>query len=187
MPERDLLKIFISPLNRLGIRYMVTGAIASIIYGKPRLTHDLDLVIDMQPLDIEKFTETFPLSDFYCPPPEIIKIENSRPSGGHFNLIHHATGFKADIYPMGDSKLHRWALNKRKEILAGGETIWLAPVEYVILRKLEYFHEGGSEKHVKDIDGILELSGDQIDFKVLMDKLENKGLLKVWNMHFRNR
>jgi len=41
MPERDLLKIFISRFNQLGIRYMVTGAVASITYGKPHLTHDL--------------------------------------------------------------------------------------------------------------------------------------------------
>ncbi len=186
MPELDLLKIFISRFNQLRIRYMVTGAMASIIYGKPRLTHDLDLVIDLEPFNIGSFTEVFPLSEFYCPPPEIIKIEISRPSGGHFNLIHHTTGFKADIYPMGNSKLHQWALNKRKEIRFEGESIWIAPIEYVILRKLEYYHEGGSEKHLNDIGGILELSGDQIDFRVLMEKIDNKGLLKEWNTHFRN-
>jgi hypothetical protein len=46
MPDHDLIKIFITRINSLGVRYMVTGAVASIIYGEPRLTHDLDLVID---------------------------------------------------------------------------------------------------------------------------------------------
>lgn len=185
MPELDLLKIFISRFNQLGIRYVVTGAMASIIYGKPRLTHDLDLVIDLESVDVGTFTEAFPLQEFYCAPPEIIKIEISRPSGGHFNLIHHATGFKADIYPVGNSSLHQWALDKRKEIIFQGESVWVAPVEYVILRKLEYYREGRSEKHLQDIAGILELSGDQIDFKFLMEQIDNKGLLKVWATHFR--
>jgi len=54
------------------------------------------------------------------------------------------------------------------------------------LRKLEYYREGRSEKHLQDNAGILELSGDQIDFKVLMEQIDNKGLLKEWATHFRS-
>jgi hypothetical protein len=42
MPEPKLYQIFVSNFNRLGIRYMVTGAVASIVYGEPRLTNDID-------------------------------------------------------------------------------------------------------------------------------------------------
>jgi hypothetical protein len=44
MQEHDLFRIFISRLNSLEVRYIITGAVASTIYGEPRLTHDLDLV-----------------------------------------------------------------------------------------------------------------------------------------------
>ena len=47
MPEPKLYQIFIGNFNRLGIRYMVTGAAASIVYGEPRLTNDIDVVIDL--------------------------------------------------------------------------------------------------------------------------------------------
>jgi hypothetical protein len=47
MPEHDLFQVFISRLNTIDIRYMVTGAVASIIYGEPRLTHDIDLVVEL--------------------------------------------------------------------------------------------------------------------------------------------
>jgi hypothetical protein len=77
---------------------MITGAVASIIYGEPRLTNDIDLVINMKPDDVETFADAFPIEDFYCPPPEVIKLEIGRSQRGHFNLIHHETGFKADIY-----------------------------------------------------------------------------------------
>lgn len=182
MPKHDLLKIFISRFNRLTFRYMVTGAVASIIYGKPRLTNDLDLVVDLNFSDVDRFVKMFPLTKYYCPPPEIIRIEITRSSGGHFNLIHHATGFKADIYPCGNSELHRWAFSNRKSILFEKETVWVAPIEYVILRKLEYYREGGSEKHLNDISGILEISLEKIDMNLLQSKISAMGLIKEWKL-----
>jgi hypothetical protein len=56
---------------------------------------------------------------------------------GHFNIIHHETGFKADFYVTGKDELHHRALQNRRQIKMEGDTIWFAPPEYVILRKLE--------------------------------------------------
>jgi len=54
MPEPNLFKIFTVRLNKMGIRYMVTGAVAAIIYGEPRLTHDIDLVIELKMDEVKK-------------------------------------------------------------------------------------------------------------------------------------
>lgn len=180
MPEPNLFKIFTARLNRIGIRYMVTGAVAAIIYGEPRLTHDIDLVIELRVNEIKKMVEAFSSEEFYCPPNEAIKVEIRRPSRGHFNIIHRETGFKADCYLIGDDKLHHWGISKRKELDIEGEPVWVAPVEYVIVRKLEYFREGGSEKHLKDIASILAISPDQIDFDQLEGKIDAYGLEKEW-------
>ena len=59
---------------------------------------------------------------------------------------------------MGDDKLHLWGISKRKELDIEGEPVWVASPEYVIVRKLEYFREGRSEKHLKDIASILAVS-----------------------------
>ena len=53
MLEPDLFHIFVKRLNCLGIRYMITGSVASMIYGEPRLTHDIDFVIEIQKDQIE--------------------------------------------------------------------------------------------------------------------------------------
>jgi hypothetical protein len=180
MPDHDLIKIFITRINSLGVRYMVTGAVASIIYGEPRLTHDLDLVIELHSEDVDRFATAFPIEEFYCPPSEVIQIEIARQQRGHFNLIHHHTGFKADIYPSGQDKLHQWALKNRDIVDFEGEDLWLAPIEYVILRKLQYYREGRSKKHLRDISGILEISSSQIDFKTLKDKIKKMGLEEEW-------
>ncbi len=180
MPEPNLFNIFVSRLNRLGIRYMVTGAVAGIIYGEPRVTHDIDLVMELSDENAEKIVEAFPAEEFYCPPIEIIKLEIRRPLRGHFNLVHHETGFKADIYLIGEDELHHWAMSNRKRFDIEGEAIWLAPPEYVILRKLEYYREGGSVKHLRDIVSMVEVSSDQISFDKLGEKIQSYGLLQEW-------
>ena len=145
MPEPELFLLFVRPLNRAGIRYVVSGSVAAIFYGEPRLTHDVDLVVFLNPDDIQKLVEVFPATEFYLPPPETMRAEVAREQHGHFNLIHHDTGFKADLYPTGRDKLNAWALRGKHPVEFEGETIMLAPPEYVIVRKLEYYREGQSE------------------------------------------
>jgi hypothetical protein len=181
MLEAKLYQIFVGNFNRLGIRYMVTGAAASIVYGEPRLTNDIDVVIDFTPAEVEPFLNSFPLEQFYCPPSEVILVEIARSQRGHFNLIHHETGFKADIYTVGRDKLNHWGLNNRKLINLEGDELWLAPAEYVILRKLEYYREGQSEKHLRDIAGILSISLDQINFDELNEKIKQLMLEEEWS------
>ena len=76
--------------------------------------------------------------------------------------------------------MNHWGLNRRKQIKVEGDELWLASIEYVILRKLEYYQKGGSEKHLRDIAGILSVSSDQIDFKVLDTKIKELLLEKEW-------
>ena len=180
MPPPSFPHIFVSPLNKIGLPYVITGAVASIVYGEPRLTNDLDLVVMMRNEDVKKFVEAFPAAEFYCPPVEVLTIEIRRPYRGHFNLIHHEMGTKADIYLAGEDELHRWALSKKRQFALEKEKVWVAPPEYIIIRKLEYFREGGSEKHLKDIAGMLELSSNEIDFKQLEEFIQRYKLEKEW-------
>jgi hypothetical protein len=177
---RSLVDTFVSRLEKLGIPYAVTGAVASIIYGEPRLTNDVDLIMRIKIEDVERFVQAFPSAEFYCPPPEVLKIEIRRPHRGHFNLIHHETGTKADIYLAGEDELHRWALSKKRQFALEKKKVWVAPPEYIIIRKLEYFREGGSEKHLRDIAGMVELSSDQIDYKEIEEFIHRYGLEKEW-------
>lgn len=68
MQPLDPIWLFIEKLEEAGFKYFVTGSIASIVYGEPRLTHDIDLVLRLETEDIAKLEVSFPLSDFYCPP-----------------------------------------------------------------------------------------------------------------------
>lgn len=180
MREPDLFLVFLEPLNRAAISYMVTGSVAAMVYGEPRLTHDVDLVVELDARRIGGFVALFPAEEFYCPLEAVIRAEVLRETRGHFNLIHHATGFKADIYPVGRDPLHHWAMGRRHAVEIEQRQVWLAPPEYVILRKLQYHQEGGSDKHLRDIRSILEMSSRMIDRAELEARVSQLGLSEVW-------
>jgi len=181
MQELESFLIFIRKFNSLNIPYMTTGSVAGIVYGEPRLTHDIDIVLKISGDHASQICKAFPSEEFYCPPEEVIKTESSRESRGNFNIIHHETGFKADIYLIGKDPLHLWAFGKRRKIEINGEVVFFAPPEYVIIRKLEYYKEGGAQKHIQDIKGILSISKDIIDMKELNAKISSLGLESLWS------
>jgi hypothetical protein len=176
----DLFMVFIQGLQQAGIPYVVTGSVAVIVYGDPRMTHDIDLVVELHRSQIAALINAFPEEQFYCPPVEVITTESARSARGHFNIIHHETGFKADIYPVGNDALLAWAIKHARTFDLGGLTLQVAPPEYVIVKKLEFYREGKSAKHLSDIAGMLAASADLIDFKLLKEKLEQYGLKREW-------
>lgn len=158
--------------------WMAVGSIASNAYGEFRTTNDVDLIVIIPPTQAAPFANAFPLADFYCPPPDVIKLEAARPERGHFNLIHHETAFKADIYVAKQDSLQNWAIQHRRELLVANVPVWIAPPEYVIIGKLEFFREGGSEKHLRDIRGML--AATDIDRGFLEKEIAERNLMDVW-------
>lgn len=182
MHQIDFFLVFTIPLDTAGVKYMVSGSVASMVYGEPRLTNDIDIVLHLDAKQVSEFGALFPPDGFYCPPREVLLIEAKRQRRGHFNIIHHATGNKADIYLSGDDALHRWGLgNVRIVKTPEGRTLKIAPPEYVILRKLEYYKEGESEKHKTDIRGMLDLSGGILDRTFLEEWINRLGVRREWD------
>jgi hypothetical protein len=176
----DLFTLFTSRLEAAGIEAVVTGSVAAMLYGDPRLTHDIDLVVVLDERSIRALVRAFPDEEFYCAPAEVILVEARRPQRGHFNIIHHETGFKADVYIAGQDPLHRWALANRRRMKLGDAMIDVAPPEYVIVRKLQFYREGHSAKHVTDIRGMLRQQGDRVDRGEIESRVAQLGLQPEW-------
>jgi len=181
MPEADLIELFVAPLERIGIRYLVTGSVAATLYGEPRATHDIDLIAILRATDAARLAEAFPARAFYLPPAEVIATEAAREGHGHFNVIHSETGLKADVFLAGRDPLHEWAFQHARDYPIGAMRVRVAPPEYVILRKLEFYREGGSEKHLRDIRSMLGLSSELLDRDALMDWIRRLGLESQWS------
>ena len=109
-------------------------------------------------------------------------VEIAREQKGHFNLIHHATAFKADFYPTGRDEMNAWAFRSKRTVEFEGESVSLASPEYVIVRKLEYYSEGRAEKHIRDIRAIINVSGEQLDYVLMKEWVQRKGLEAEWTL-----
>jgi len=182
MLEPDLIELFVAPLERLEFRYLLTDSVAAMLYGEPRVTHDVDPVIFMRVEDIKKFLEAYPSPPFYIPPPEVVLVEIARKQNGQFNFIHMASGLKADFHPVSGDELHAWAFRNFRGYAIGDITIKIAPPEYVIVRKLEYFREGGSEKHLRDIKAMLNVSGGTINREELDFWIQRRSVVDQWKL-----
>jgi hypothetical protein len=180
MPSPEPFRIFTRKLENLGLRYMVSGSVAAIFYGEPRLTNDVDIILVLTANDAMRIAEAFPAEEFYCPPTEVIAMELAREQRGHFNLIHHETGFKADIYLVRKDPLHLWALARTVVIDLDGDKIRFAPPEYVIIRKLEFFREGRSAKHLRDIARMLDSMEPDWSRSTLLKLVKEHGVANEW-------
>ncbi|MDO8540165.1 MAG: hypothetical protein Q7S40_06940 [Opitutaceae bacterium] len=178
--EPDLYTVFVHPLHQAGVRYMIVGSVASMHYGEPRFTMDVDLVVHLDEPEIATITATFPEADYYVPPAAAMAEEIRRSARGHFNLIHLPTGLKADFYPSRNHPYWEWSWAHRRCDIVEGHSACFAPPEYVILSKLEFYREGGSEKHLRDIRSMLAVSGDEIDRALLERAVAEFGLTDQW-------
>lgn len=182
MAAPELIERFILPLESLGLRYMVTGAVAAMSYGEPRLTNDVDVVLELGPDDAPRVAAAFARdADLYVPPVEIIAAAAGQGAGGAFNVIHPGHALKADFFVAGDA-LAAWGLDHRRREPMGDQDagVWVAPPEYVIVRKLEYFRSGASAKHLEDIRSMLAFGGEALDLPVIERHVARLGLRVEW-------
>jgi hypothetical protein len=143
------------------------------------VTNDLDVVLTLDDAARALLLAAFPEEEFYVPPQSVIQAEQARTQRGHFNLIHHESGYKADVYLTGADALHAWAQPQRRRVRWSDEVeIAVAPPEYVVLRKLEYFREGRSSKHPTDIRAIRDITG--VDETAMRPWLDRMGLGALW-------
>ena len=179
MELAELLAHVTRSLDQLKIPYLVTGSMATIAYGEPRLTNDIDVVVRLLPLHVDKLCDAFPGDEFYVS--REVALESAR-SGGQFNVLHPTSGLKIDFMVAQDSDFNTSRFERSRFLaIAPGITAAFASPEDVILKKLEYFREGGSEKHLRDIVGVLKITGPEIDRNYLDRWAITLGLSGLWN------
>lgn len=176
----ELFARLLRPLHGTGLPYMVTGGLAAIVYGEPRLTNDVDVVVGLRPSDAARLLAAFPAASCYLPPIETIREEAARPAHGHFNILDLETTLRADVYCAGEDPVMAWGLARRRAITFGEDQLSIAPIEYVIVLKLRYFRESRSDRHARDVAAMRRWSGDLIDLPALQEWITRLGLEPEW-------
>lgn len=178
MGPYELLQKVITAFEELNIHYIVTGSVASMAYGEPRLTNDIDIVADIKLEQIAFLERYFPHDEFYFDRNMAINAINNK---SQFNIIHPAAGLKVDIILYKDTEFDRTRFTRSKRIQPAEEyrADFAAP-EDVIIKKMEYYKEGGSDKYLRDITGILKVSGRDVDREYIITWAKKLGLMKIW-------
>ncbi len=184
MEQSELLRFMVSVLERLGLRYFVTGSTASIFFGEPRFTNDIDIVVDLSMRRVAEFCAEFPEGDFYLSEEAVRRAVNRH---GVFNILHPASGLKVDVMVPEDTMFNRSRFARMKRVRPESDfEACFASAEDVIVKKMEFFREGGSEKHLRDITGILKISGDDLDRDYIEGWADNMGLETIWRTLLRS-
>jgi hypothetical protein len=178
MERSDLLRHAVAALEKLGARYFVTGSTASIFFGEPRFTNDIDIVVDLSEGDIERFCAEFPEPEFYLSEESARRAVARKES---FNILHPVSGLKVDVIVPADTMFNRSRFARIQRIRTdAGLRASFTSAEDLIVKKMDFFREGGSEKHLRDIAGILKISGEALDYDYIESWAENLGLETIW-------
>jgi hypothetical protein len=180
MGPYELLQRIVEVFNHLGIPYLVTGSVGAMAYGEPRLTNDIDIVAGIEEQHVAGLVEAFPAADFYIS--ENMIIEAIR-LGGQFNIIHPSSGLKVDVIIRKDTPFDESRFSRIRRIKTSDSyTASFAAPEDIIIMKMKYFQDGGSEKHLRDIAGILKISRDDVDISYIADWSRRLDLTRIWEI-----
>ena len=178
MEQIDLLRHVVRVLDELGIAYGIVGSYASAAWGEARFTQDIDVVIALRAQDVDGLVAAFPPDEFY------IWADSVREAVAHhsqFNVLHPSSGCKVDFMIEGTDEWGRGQIQRRRRIeVVPGVVAFVGAPEDIIISKMMYYREGGSEKHLRDITGMLRISTDQIDRSQVVYWAQQLGLTDIW-------
>ena len=179
MTQAELLRYVASVFEGLGVKYMIGGSQASVYYGESRFTQDIDLVADLRLEHVPTLVDRFPAAEFYMNAEAAREAVETR---GQFNIIHTESALKIDVFVNKDTDYDRLRLDRRQRLpLVPGREAYFARPEDIMLYKMLYFREGQSDVHVRDILGILRVSGPEIDTAYVAEWSGRLGLNAIWD------
>ncbi len=178
MVQYELLIKISEVLEKIGIPYIVTGSVGAMAYGEPRFTIDIDIVAEVQKKHIQSLVAHFPKEEYYISEE---MIEDAIEHNSQFNIIHPFSGLKIDIIIKKNSDFDTCRFNrKRKIFISQNVQAYFSSPEDIIVKKLEYYKIGGSDKHLRDIAGILKIT-KEIDRSYIENWVEKFDLVNIWN------
>jgi len=178
MEQSQILRHAAETLEALAVPYLLVGSCASIAYGEARFTQDIDIVAAFEMRHVPGLLAAFPQQEYYL---SEAAIRDAIRTQFQFNIIHPTSGNKIYfILPRSsDWATVRMARRRPVRLLPDREVMTAAP-EDVIIGKLWYYSEGGGDRHLRDIAGILRVTADGVDRAEVERWAKKLGYLEIW-------
>jgi hypothetical protein len=181
MEFQELLKNLANKLEKLRIKYCVTGGWAVSVWGRPRGTFDIDIVIQLGEKDIDPLIKNLhSLSKAGYIEESLVREKVEK--GGEFNFIHSESGIKIDFWAIKESDEAGMAeLKRRIGKKFNGQKIYFISPDDLILSKLRWYKESESERHLEDARSVIKISKSQIDFAYLKKSAKKQSVDDILN------
>lgn len=176
-------------LDGLGIAYAVGGAVAATLFGEPRATQDVDIVVALTPRNLPGLIAALEEAGYYVPHDAATRAVE-RP--GAFNVVHSQSGVKADLFVAGRTPLDEDELRRRRAIplsTPAGSHLWVVAAEDLIAQKLRWYADGGrvSDRQWRDVQGLLSVQKGRLDLTTLRDSAARLGVESLLDDALGNR
>jgi hypothetical protein len=165
MEQENLLKKIGQVLKQLDIPYIITGGIAVTVWGRPRFTADIDMVIELVPQKIDKLTNALLKIDkeVYV---EKEDIKKALAKEGEFNFIHPNSGLKVDFWILKNDAFDKERIKRGIVKKIDGQTLRFTSPEDLVLIKLLWYKKTGSTRQLEDAESILKIQ-KKLDFNYI--------------------
>ena len=173
--QLEVLSIVTHALNGAGIAYMITGSIAMNYYAFPRMTRDIDIVIELQRKDLSVFIDLFE-NDFFLYPDS---IKEAIINHEMFNIIHNKYVVKLDFIVKKPSPYRLTEFQRRQQVVIEGMSMRIVSPEDLILSKLWWAKDTQSELQIGDVKNILS-SVDNLDIPYIDHWVEEMNLQDIY-------
>jgi len=159
-------------------RVVIWGGVAAIMYGEPRFTRDMDVLVRLHYNQVDTLARVLEEDGYYV---SVEAIRDAVDRHFYFNVIHLETGIKIDFCVAGRDPIHVWAFEhrQRKNFDEFRQAAYMPP-ESVVLTKLRAYQDSGSTRHLDDIEGILRVSGPELDLTYVDRQAARIGAFGTW-------
>ncbi len=150
--ELDVLRLVSERLSSTAVPFMLTGSFALAYYATPRMTRDLDLVIALDADTVPGLIRAFE-GDFYI---DTDSVREAVRAQRLFNLMHLESGIKVDLIIRKDAEYRQVEFARRQPVNLAGVETWIVSREDLILSKLSWARDSGSELQRRDVVSLLD-------------------------------
>lgn len=165
-------------LNSLGVPYMIVGSYASNYWGRPRMTHDADLVVELNARQAVRLAQRL-AGEFYAPD---FVIHEAAEHGGHFNAIHLSTSFKIDFWLRKQNPYEKVCFARRQQVTMFGRQVWVTSAEDIILSKLLWYKMSPVlNQQLQDVLEVYEIQLSDLDSDYITHWAEQLDVLDLLN------
>ena len=173
--EQDLLRIVTERLESEGILYMITGSVAANFYTTPRMTRDIDVVIEIDHQATERFLSLFS-EDFVIDREQLISAVRQQTL---FNIIHQESVIKVDLIVRKSTEYRELEFRRRRSIEFEGMRLSVVSPEDLILSKLSWAQDNLSDMQLNDVRNLLR-TVDELDHNYIQEWVAKLGLQEVY-------